>query len=65
MPEMSLRTLETSLGRSIGDWARVEKWSMPPTLQDGGILRRAEAEAESRIFWVKVGIVCLDTTNGF
>lgn len=48
MPEMSLRTAETSLGQSAGDWARVEKWSKPPA--DGSTLRRAEAEAESRIF---------------
>lgn len=63
MPEMSLRTAETSLDRSAGDWARVERWSKPPT--DGGTLRRAEAEAETRIFWGKVGIVFLDTTNIF
>lgn len=31
MPEMRLRTAEASLGRSAGDWARVEKWSKPPT----------------------------------
>lgn len=63
MPEMSLRTAETSLGRSPGGWARAGKWSKPPT--DWPILRRAEAEAESRIFWGKVGTVSLDTTNVF
>lgn len=59
---MSLGTAETSLGRSARDWARVERWSKPPT--DGGTLRRAETEARSRSFWGKVGTVCWDSLFG-